>query len=290
MNYNELSPYIHIAMHSTLPAHWYIKPRIILDYELIFIEDGDGILQVGEKTYPLQKNDIVFLRPGIVHSFTVRENALAQPHVHFDLCYDELSPEVYVCFSDYEHLPPEDRRLLRPDIVDLDIPPVFSIRNPDYFKAQLFEVIGLFSKQDSFYQFLCKAKMIQLLYLVFSEFDQPQKTGTPSLRLDIQNIKGYIDANAHQPMTLDFLSQYFYMNKFYLENQFKKQFGVSLMHYYYTVRFEKACQLLGEPYQIKQIAEMLGFDSIFSFSRFFKNFCGVSPSEYREKITKNAET
>ncbi len=55
-----------------------------------------------------------------------------------------------------------------------------------------------------------------------------------------------------------------------------------MIKYLNSVRFEKACAMLTGDMSISEIYEALGFDNIYSFSRFFKNMCGSSPTAYRK--------
>ena len=102
------------------------------------------------------------------------------------------------------------------------------------------------------------------------------------------NIKSYIDGNYTQRITLDTLARRFYINKYCIEADFKKQFGITVIKYLSSVRFEKACALLADGLSVGETGEALGFENIYGFSRFFKNYCGRSPSEYRkDKVSES---
>jgi AraC family transcriptional regulator, transcriptional activator of pobA len=50
------------------------------------------------------------------------------------------------------------------------------------------------------------------------------------------------------------------------------------------LRIHHACQMLGsEKLSVKEIAARLGYQDPFHFSRRFKAFQGVSPTEYRDQ-------
>lgn len=284
MDYNFLSPYVRRAWHSVLEAPFMVKRRITLDYELIFVADGKCHLEIGKNSYICEKNDIIFIRPGVEHKISNVANInFTQPHVHFDMIADEKSEDVYVCYEKYEALSEHDKKLLRKDITDIQIPEVFRLENIEYFRTQLYELIELFEKKDKFYRLLCKEKMIHILYLILSEFDTEKTEPENNAKIDMLNIKSYIDGNYTQKITLETLSEQFYVSRFYIEKNFKKYFGIPTIKYYNRVRFEKACHMLSRGKRVSDISEKLGFDNIFSFSRFFKNICGISPSEYRKR-------
>ena len=125
--------------------------------------------------------------------------------------------------------------------------------------------------------------MINLLYLVFSEFDKDKTESENQSKIDMLNIKSYIDGNYAQKITLELLSEQFYVSRFYIEKNFKKYFGIPAIKYYNRVKYENSCRLLCDGKRVGEVAEKLGFDNIFSFSRFFKNISGLSPSEYVKK-------
>ena len=54
------------------------------------------------------------------------------------------------------------------------------------------------------------------------------------------------------------------------------------------VLIKQACRLLLQKRcTIKEVADQLGFNNEFYFSRFFKKFMHVSPGQYREEVHKN---
>jgi AraC-like DNA-binding protein len=67
---------------------------------------------------------------------------------------------------------------------------------------------------------------------------------------------------------------------------FKQQTGCSPRDYLHLLRIHRACQLLrGSTLNVKGIAARLGYQDQFHFSRQFKAFQGLSPTEYRENRT-----
>lgn len=69
----------------------------------------------------------------------------------------------------------------------------------------------------------------------------------------------------------------------YITQAFSAVMGTSLSVYYRQQRMKKAAELLNNAVTVTQVADVLGFDSLPSFSRSFKSFYGVSPTEYRQR-------
>ncbi len=73
-------------------------------------------------------------------------------------------------------------------------------------------------------------------------------------------------------------------NKLYKE--FKILFGVSFSEYLENERIKKACELLRQNITIKDVAEMVGYSSDFSFRRAFKRVMGLPPSYYADGMSE----
>ncbi|MBQ7821435.1 MAG: AraC family transcriptional regulator [Clostridia bacterium] len=65
---------------------------------------------------------------------------------------------------------------------------------------------------------------------------------------------------------------------------FKRATGVSPLRFRENIRMEKAKKLLCESFlSIKEVANAVGYQDQYTFSKIFKKRIGVSPSEYRSK-------
>ena len=108
------------------------------------------------------------------------------------------------------------------------------------------------------------------------------------IKADLQEIKNYIDNHYFLDIQLSLFSGKYCLNKNYISKQFKNEFGFSIYEYLLKIRMEKASELVGNPgIKIQTIAETLGYKDNNYFSRAFKTYYGLSPSEYREKMSKH---
>ncbi|MBE6688541.1 MAG: hypothetical protein E7588_04590 [Ruminococcaceae bacterium] len=60
MNKNEFSPYIRVAVHSTIIAPFTINDRVIFDYEIILVADGKCKITVDNIEYLCKKMMLYF--------------------------------------------------------------------------------------------------------------------------------------------------------------------------------------------------------------------------------------
>jgi AraC-like DNA-binding protein len=72
-------------------------------------------------------------------------------------------------------------------------------------------------------------------------------------------------------------------------NYFKKNFGVSFTDFLNEYRINQACRQLTEGKSVSDVAFLCGFNSLSYFSRTFKQFKSISPSEFQNKVYEKKE-
>lgn len=284
---NSFSPYIRIAMQSTLTAPFLIHERVIFDYEIIYVTDGTCSITINGIPHLCKKNDVVFIRPGIPHKFECVNNTnFVQPHIHFDLIYTDKSEKRFVSYKTKDKMMDYERSLIQEDILrDAEIPDVFTPQDRDNFEKLFFEIIRIFQNKDYNYEILYKAKMLELIDIILRQFETPKAKENSGSSIDecVALAKSYIETNYLEILTLDSLSKQFFLNKYTLLRRFKSLYNQNIMEYYRDLRIKYAKEkLLNSEATIKSIYEKLNYSDIYSFSRFFKSRIGCSPRQFRQ--------
>jgi AraC-like DNA-binding protein/quercetin dioxygenase-like cupin family protein len=76
-----------------------------------------------------------------------------------------------------------------------------------------------------------------------------------------------------------------------LRRQFSAVLGLSWREYLLQARLLRAMALLASPGpSVREVATAVGFESVSSFARAFAQFCGDSPSTYRRRVARSAES
>lgn len=281
MNLYSLNPYLRRALLSYLPEGYEIKRRVLLDYELLYIGEGQLTFTYAEAVYHCHAGDLLLICPGVPHSFEVGDVTLFQPHIHFDLVYDDVSEQVPVCFKDYPALSPAERRMMRHnEFVAIQSTPFLQCTDRERFSALFFEIVSSSQTSRPLHK---KALMMELLEMLLQE-NFPQLLLEPKAADNavIRQVHDYIDANFEQNFTLDDLEKQFFYSKFYIERQFCKQYGCSVMAYRVRRRMEEAKRHL-HSCSVTQTALLVGYGTVYSFSRVFHRYFGISPCEYQRQ-------
>ncbi len=290
MNKQEFSPYIRVAMFSTLIAPFRIEKRVIFDYEIILVSDGKCKITIDNAEYLCKKNDVVFLRPDIPHKFECIDHCdFVQPHIHFDVSYNDKSDKRFVSFKPKEAMSDDELALIQEDVFkDISIPYVFSPFDMGKFKKIFFEVIEIFQKKAYNYELSYKSKMLELFDCILTQFEHDIAIKTDMIYDPVITVKNYIDNNFLSVITLDSLSKQFYFNKYTLLRKFKLMYNQTVISYYHNKRIEYIKNALKTTtLPISALSEKLNFSDVYSFSRFFKNCAGCSPTVYRKNYFDN---
>lgn len=100
-------------------------------------------------------------------------------------------------------------------------------------------------------------------------------------------IKNYIDQNYHNNIDIQSIADQLNINRSYLSVLFKKHIGLSPKKYMMDVRMKRASQLLfATKMTINEIAFSVGYNDQVTFSKAFKNYFLLTPSQYRKSAQK----
>ncbi len=95
----------------------------------------------------------------------------------------------------------------------------------------------------------------------------------------------YIQQHYDQEISLEDIAGRSGFSIYYFCKMFKKYYNSSFTDYLSTIRVEKAKILLRDPHlNVKEITQMIGYVDPNYFTRVFKKYEGITPTEYRNKI------
>jgi two-component system response regulator YesN len=144
-----------------------------------------------------------------------------------------------------------------------------------YFSDTYFERRERFDKYESFVGEY-RDKIAGLLDIVGKLFP-------PNMPEMISNICKFILNNPESEISLQHVTEKFFLNYTYLSNLFKVKMGRRFNEYITQVKMQRACHLLRHSeLKISEICSNLGYRDTEYFSRLFKNFSGKTPSTYRK--------
>lgn len=97
----------------------------------------------------------------------------------------------------------------------------------------------------------------------------------------VSNVQKYINSHIEERLTLNDVAAVFGLSPNYLSALFRKNCQIGFSEYITQKKISRAkALLLQEDLKIYEVAEQLGFESAFYFSKVFKKVEGISPREY----------
>lgn len=97
----------------------------------------------------------------------------------------------------------------------------------------------------------------------------------------VSKVQLYIQGHIHEKLTLNDVADVFSLSPSYLSTLFARSCDYSFTEYVNHTKIQEAKKLLHEGHlKIYEIAEQLGYENAFYFSKVFKKVEGISPREY----------
>lgn len=103
---------------------------------------------------------------------------------------------------------------------------------------------------------------------------------------DAYRIREYLKEHYAEKINIGELGNRYYLSRENLTRLFKKTFQVSPYEYLIQVRMERAKKLMQQNLRLQEIAEQLGYSNENYFSKAFREFYGMTPTEFRAKLSE----
>lgn len=107
----------------------------------------------------------------------------------------------------------------------------------------------------------------------------------------IGEIKHYLDVHFDQQITLEALSDQFFIHPHYLSKLFKERTGQNYLQYVRERRIKRAKELLAATnLKVYEVCEKVGYSDTTHFNRIFTEMVGMRPVEYRALHQQNSQS
>lgn len=236
-------------------------------FELSVITSGEGTVSADGDTVPVRAGDVFLSFPAEVHSIASSKEA----PMHFD--FFAFYTEDPILLSALEGIvrnvsTPEGRRFADNGIRPLIGAMLGELEDTD---APLSDRLLALLSEEAVVR-LCRALNTEKINTV---------GGTDRLAFRLMQ---YIDAHIFTLKGVQELGDVFGYNYSYLSSLFKRATGSTLAEYFRTARWRVARLLLHEgAATITEIAEMIGYSSVYVFSRAYRAHFGIPPSRDRSE-------
>lgn len=136
----------------------------------------------------------------------------------------------------------------------------------------------------------CDLQTSGYMRLLLAEFvsetptrDTQRNAPIPDGKQQVNQAIRWLTLQYSQPISIEQMAQTLGYHRTHLSKLFKQDTGMSPMEFLHNIRMERAKLLLLEVLTIEQVASSVGFTDALYFSKQFKKFTSMSPTEYRNR-------
>lgn len=240
-----------------LVAHWHEN------IEMLFLTSGSCRMTCASNSFNPKKGDLVFIN---------------NSELHF---YHNAADLKYMCV------------ILNPKMfADTDSDNIYIqnfIQSDKYVEDVFFEMAQEFQEKKKGYNVAIKGLTYKLMTYLLRHYQrnyEPSSVTNEITAKRINEIIEYISLHYADTLTSAELSKKWFLSESYFCRFFKKATGQPPTEYINRIRVDKAAVLLKKTNEsITKISSKVGFDDVNYFSRTFKKFMNISPSEYKKSDT-----
>lgn len=260
--------------------HYRNEPDIEIDYhnhdfyEIFFFISGKVTYMIEGRSYRLRPGDILLISNKELHKPVIErgqtyERMVLWVNPDFLKRQSCESTNLASCFDD---LSGNKQNLLRSDPETLS-----NIRSIFYKLSKVYaaEGYGIPILRNIYLTEL-------IIFINKAYFDGNMQETETDIQYNekVSSIMEYINNNLGDHLSLDMLSEKFYLSKYHLLREFKKHAGYTIHQYIRQKRLIQAKMLLREGYPVTEIYSVCGFGDYSNFIRSFRKAFGMSPKQY----------
>ena len=223
---------------------------------IVYALSGDGRFTAGEYRMDIRAGDLHFFRSGILNrSEAINGKDRSYIYINFETNNDDVfnrSP-----FS-----------------------PVILLSNRADFEAVFHKILAIWESGCIGYLMQCREILYHILNSLLRNLieDQPLSRYFWHIKAAVQHLQN----NYAHDVPVDTLSSLCGLSSRQLTRYFQEVYAKSPHEYLIALRLSVAKDLLqNHSNSVTQIAEAVGYESVYSFSRIFKQYFGSSPTEWR---------
>lgn len=254
-----------------------VAPHIQVCHEISCVISGEGLFLINGQGFPVKEGDVVISQKGDLHEIHAsRQTNLRYYYLGFasDPQEGDSMSQVTAFFSN-----PLEKRIEH-DTFDIS--------------GHFLKVINELYNPSAFSDEMIHHYLIQILVLTYRTMIGAGQKRMPAFRnansvgSTVYSVVKYIDNNIFNIDSIGNIAKSLGYSKEYLSHLFHAKTGMTLQHYINCKKIEKSLELMEtERLNITQIALMLRYDSVQSFSKAFKRTLGFSPVNYEKQMEKS---
>lgn len=248
------------------------------NYIILFISRGSCYVDINQTTIFCGTEDSIILKPNMTISLHYKNNQILLEYLVIT-----LSPEYLQFLSDGDVQFEASLSFPQVDIAHTRLESTSAM----LIKNIALQILLINSSPKEFGHELFEKNLYSLLLLQTIrsciEADAVVKSSRRK-KLIIDDIFAYISEHLTEELSLDKLSEEFYVSKYYICREFKRLTGLSIHSYITKTRLSQCCKYIEADMPIHEVYQLGGFGGYNHFFKAFKKEYHMSPKEYYKSL------
>lgn len=266
-------PGVFVSDFFTQPLGYAVRrTRGTQDWLITFTTAGQGRYQMHGEVVRCQAGDVVLLQPHTLHDYATAGTEAAGVPVPWEFYWAHFIPRS--SWLGWLALP-----VVQPG---LHFYSVRDVATRQRIEAALCRMVKESAAKGPYQEELAQNALEEALILIAQEISAGAQR-TVDERIDA--IQKYLELHYNQPISLSTLAGLVKLSPWRLSHLYKAMTGRTIVEDLSRLRLRQAARLLAfTSRKIEEIAADVGYQSPYHFSKVFKKYYGISPSNYRENV------
>lgn len=278
MEFQDFNPYLRyidkVKLHDSYPQ--FLRAY---DFRLFYVIKGYISVEFENQKFSLYEKDLIIFPPGISYKLSLDEKNNKTTYYVLNFDFDDLAQKQKA------RTPVPVKQFNPTEIFSTTfIEPfnnVFLLKNATFAESVLDDIDGIALKQTLQNKYITALFKYLLVKCIIINDSKNETLTLP--QTIIQKTKEYIHKNISNRPTNQSIAKAIGYHPYYLNSLFVKHEHITLHKYINNICLKKAKELLlNTNLPISDIAEQSGFSEGNYFSRIFKKYVGLTPTQYRE--------
>jgi len=243
--------------------------------ELAFIMSGKGRYKINDVIYEIEEGDLLIFNPGTYHQALVANKSTP-------------TYEFFIGVSDFCLTGMPSNSLILKNL------PVY--KTGSELKQKLMRLCTSMSAENDIYKigryYMMQSYLIQYMLAVLRDDQLPGEPGghvafeSINKNRIVEEIILFFEEHYSEKISLELISENMYISPFYISKIFKMVTGDTPIRYLINIRLDKAKQLLetSPDLNVREIADRVGYDDAYHFSKLFKKRFGIPPTSVKKPV------
>jgi AraC-like DNA-binding protein len=255
MEYQNENFYGEYDFRSRFHKGWHMHANLHEYSELIYCQNGSGLVIVNGKTIPLKEQEIVWIPPNYIHQYD----------------FDDSAEVICAVFSN-DFIPlffkKQNKRYFCPSAINVSEMSDILKSFPEIKKEDALRISGYLN-------------LIGAIVIERSTFENARQTDG----ILCQKVFSYLEDKFTENVSLSQLAKAVGYNEKYLSHTLHNLTGMHFRRLLNIYRVNHAKTMLTQHKEINvtDIASICGFNALNTFNREFRAIVGMTPSEYRRR-------